>query len=152
MGKLKLTKSTYSARPQDVDHKWYLVDADGLVLGRMSTTISQLLRGKHKPIYTPNIDTGDHVVVINAEKIAVTGGKELKKKYYHHSGYPGGLKEKRYEDLQKMQPEKIVYDSVKGMMPKTKLGRAMLKKLHVYAGNEHPHQAQNPQPIDIKDR
>ncbi|MBN2168788.1 MAG: 50S ribosomal protein L13 [Actinobacteria bacterium] len=152
MGKLKLTKSTNSARPQDVERNWYLVDAEGLVLGRMATQISMMLRGKHKPVYTPNIDTGDHVVVINADKVVVTGGKELKKKYYHHSGYPGGLKEKTYEDLKQQQPERIIYNAVRGMMPKNRLGRAMLKKLHVYAGSQHPHQAQKPQSIEIKDR
>ncbi|MBN1289044.1 MAG: 50S ribosomal protein L13 [Actinobacteria bacterium] len=152
MGKLKLTKSTNSARTQDVERKWYLVDAEGLVLGRMATQVSMMLRGKHKPVYTPNIDTGDHVVVINADKVVVTGGKEYKKKYYHHSGYPGGLKEKTYEDLKQKQPERIIYNAVRGMMPKNRLGRAMLKKLHVYPGSEHPHQAQNPQSIEFKDR
>lgn len=151
MGKLKLTKSTNSVKPCDIERAWYLVDADGQILGRMASEVAQILRGKHKPMFTPNIDTGDHVVIINAGKVVVTGGKEMSKKYYHHSGYPGGLKEKGFEELREVQPERIIYNAVRGMMPKNRLGRAMMKKLHVYAGDQHPHRAQDPKPIMLKD-
>lgn len=150
MAHLKLTKNTYSARPADIERKWHLVDAGGQVLGRLASNVATVLRGKHKPIYTPSMDTGDFVVVINADKVAVTGGKELKKKYFHHSGYPGGLKQTPYEKLKEKSPEQVIITAVRGMLPKNRLGRAMIKKLHVYSGGEHPHGAQNPQVLEIK--
>ena len=150
MGNLKLSKKTYSARPTDIDRRWYVVDAEGEVLGRLATRVAQVLRGKGKPIYTPSMDTGDFVIVINAEKVVVTGGKEEKKKYYHHSGYPGGLKETPYEVMLARHPEQVVIHAVRGMLPRNRLGRAMLRKLHVYAGGEHPHVAQKPEPLDLK--
>lgn len=149
MGHLKLTKDTYTAKPADIERRWYVVDAEGQVLGRLASAIAQVLRGKHKPIYTQHMDTGDHVIVVNAGKVAVTGGKESKKKYRHHSGYPGGLKETPYEDLMRKRPEQVVTRAVKGMIPHNRLGRAMLGKLHVYAGAEHPHEAQKPEPLEI---
>lgn len=150
MAHLKLTKDTYSAKPADIERKWLLVDAEGQVLGRLASEVAQVLRGKHKPIFTPSMDTGDFVVIINARKVAVTGGKEFKKKYYHHSGYPGGLTEVPFEKLLDKSPEQVIKLAVKGMLPRNRLGRAMLKKLHVYAGSEHPHQAQGPQPLKLK--
>ena len=150
MGNLKLTKKTYSARPADIDRRWYVVDAEGEVLGRLASRVAQILRGKGKPIYTPSMDTGDFVIVINAGKVVLTGGKEAKKKYYHHSGYPGGLKETSYEVLHERHPEQVVIRAVRGMLPHNRLGRAMLGKLHVYAGGEHPHVAQKPEPLDVK--
>jgi large subunit ribosomal protein L13 len=149
MAHLKLTKNTYSARPADIKRDWYLVDAEGQVLGRLASEIAKILRGKHKPIYTPSMDTGDCVVVVNAEKVVVTAGKEEKKKYYHHSGYPGGLRETPYSDLAKRRPEEVIVRAVRGMLPKNRLGRAMIRKLHVYAGTEHPHEAQNPQALTV---
>lgn len=146
---MKLTKDTYSAKPADIERKWYVVDAEGEVLGRLASGVAQVLRGKHKPMYTPNIDTGDHVIVINAEKVKVTGGKEAKKKYRHHSGYPGGLKEVPFEAFQKKHPERVVTMAVKGMLPHNKLGRAMLRKLHVYAGSEHKHGVQKPEQLEL---
>jgi large subunit ribosomal protein L13 len=147
---LKLTKNTYSAKPADIDRKWYVIDADGQVLGRLATGVSTVLRGKHKAIYTPSMDTGDFVIVINADKVTVTGNKETQKLYYHHSGYPGGLKETPYEKLHEEHPERVIVYAVKGMLPRNRLGRAMIKKLHVYAGPEHPHGAQKPEPLEIK--
>ncbi len=150
MAYLKLTKNTYSARPKDIERKWYVVDADGQVLGRLATNVATVLRGKHKAIYTPSMDTGDNVIVINASKVVVTGGKESKKVYYHHSGYPGGLSETPYEDLMARRPEQIIIHAVRGMLPKNRLGRAMIGKLHVYAGSEHPHTAQRPEPLKLE--
>lgn len=147
MAHLKLTKNTYSAKPADIKRDWYLVDAEGHVLGRLASEIAKILRGKNKPIYTPSMDTGDCVVVINAEKVAVTGGKEEKKIYEHHSGYPGGLKGTRYSELMKRRPEEPIIRAVRGMLPKNRLGRAMIKKLYVYAGSAHPHGAQNPRTL-----
>jgi large subunit ribosomal protein L13 len=149
MADLKLTKNTYSARPKDIERTWYVVDAEGLVLGRLATGVATVLRGKHKPMYTPSIDTGDHVIVINAAKVVVTGGKETKKVYYHHSGYPGGLKETPYEVMLERRPEQVIIHAVRGMLPKNRLGRAMLRKLHVYPGGEHPHAAQKPEPLEL---
>ena len=137
---------TFSAREQDIDRKWYVVDAQGKTLGRLSTEIATILRGKHKPIFTPHVDCGDYVIVINADKVWVTGLKLDQKRYYRHSGYPGGLKVRTLEELMKKKPEDVVYRAVKGMVPHTKLGRAQLRKLRVYAGPEHEQQAQNPQP------
>ena len=136
---------SYIAKPADVDRKWYVIDAEGKTLGKLAVEAAMILRGKKKPIYTPHIDTGDYVIVINAEKVCVTGKKESDKIYKHHSGYPGGLKETPLKELRAKQPEEIIRHAVKGMMPKGKLGRQMFKKLKVYAGPEHPHAAQNPE-------
>ncbi|MBR6800398.1 MAG: 50S ribosomal protein L13 [Eubacteriaceae bacterium] len=140
-----LTKSTLTAKPQDIEKKWYVIDAEGQTLGRLASEIASILRGKNKPCYTPNIDTGDFVIVINAEKIVLTGKKLTDKYYYRHSGYPGGLKATQYKDLIATKPELVIEKAVKGMLPKNKLGRAQGKKLKVYAGPEHKHQAQNPE-------
>lgn len=150
MAYLKLTKDTYSARPADIKRDWFVVDATDQVLGRLASNVAQVLRGKNKPIFTPSMDTGDHVIVINASKVRVTGGKELKKVYYHHSGYPGGLKETPYAVMMERQPEQVMIIAVRGMLPRNRLGRAMLKKLHVYAGAEHPHESQKPQPLEFE--
>lgn len=140
---------TFSARKEDVKHGWYVVDATDKTLGRFSTEIANRLRGKHKAEYTPHVDTGDYIVVVNAEKIRVTGNKATDKTYYHHTGYPGGIKSISFEKLIEKAPERVIQMAVKGMMPKNKLSRAMLSKLKVYAGNEHPHTAQQPQPLEI---
>jgi large subunit ribosomal protein L13 len=140
---------TYSAKPHEVDQNWLLVDAEGQTLGRMATEIATRLRGKHKPEYTPHVDTGDFVVVINADKVQVTGNKATDKMYYAHSGFPGGLKSMSFNKLQEHSPEKIIKLAVKGMLPRTPLGRAMFKKLKVYAGSEHPHGAQQPQALQL---
>jgi len=140
---------TFVAKPAEVQRQWYVVDAEGKTLGRLASQIASILRGKHKPIYTPHVDTGDYVIVINAEKIHVTGNKKQDKMYRWHSGYLGGLKERNFSEMMKRQPEKIVYLAVKGMMPKNSLGRAMLKKLRVFAGPEHTHAAQQPQTLDL---
>jgi large subunit ribosomal protein L13 len=135
---------TFSPRPRDIERRWYVVDADGIVLGRLASHVASLLRGKHKPIYAPHADTGDHVIVVNARGIRVTGGKEFEKVYYRHSGYPGGLRRIGYEGLLAERPALAVEKAIGGMLPKTRLGRQMLKKLSVYEGGEHPHQAQKP--------
>jgi large subunit ribosomal protein L13 len=140
---------TFSARKEDVKHGWYVVDATDKTLGRFSTEIANRLRGKHKAEYTPHVDTGDYIVVVNAEKIRVSGNKTTDKTYYHHTGYPGGIKSITFDKLIDKAPERVIEMSVKGMMPKNKLSRAMLGKLKVYAGNEHPHTAQQPQPLEI---
>jgi large subunit ribosomal protein L13 len=140
---------TYSPKPGDIEDKWFLIDAEGQVLGRLASETAKLLRGKHKPQFTPHVNCGDHVVVINAEKVKVTGKKPLQKLYRRHSGWPGGLKTTVYRDLQEKFPERIIHLAVKGMLPKTKLGRAMAKKLRVYAGSEHPHESQKPETIQI---
>ena len=134
---------SYIAKPADIDHKWYVIDAEDKTLGKVAAEIAMILRGKKKPIYTPHVDCGDYVVVVNAEKVAVTGKKEKQKIYKNHSGYPGGLKETTLAELRAKKPEEIIRHAVKGMMPKGKLGRQMFKKLKVYAGPEHPHAAQN---------
>jgi large subunit ribosomal protein L13 len=141
---------SYMARPRTVERKWYLIDAEGQTLGRLATEIARLLRGKNKPQYTPHIDTGDFVVVVNAEKVLVTGKKAEQKVYYRHSGYPGGLKETSFESMLERRPTEILRRAVRGMMPKTRLGRQQLKKLKIYAGPEHPHEAQNPQPYEVR--
>ena len=141
---------TYSAKPQDVQAEWFVIDATNLVLGRLATEIARRLRGKHKAIYTPHIDTGDFIVVTNVEKIVVTGNKNLDKRYYRHSGYPGGIYETNFRDLQDKFPDRILMKAVKGMLPKGPLGYAMLKKLKVYAGATHPHEAQQPQVLEIQ--
>ncbi len=140
---------TYSAKPAEVDRAWFIIDADGKTLGRLATEIARRLRGKHKPEYTPHVDTGDYIVVVNAGKIAVTGNKRTDKMYYHHSGYPGGIKAINFEKLQAKAPTRIVEKAVKGMLPRGPLGRAMYRKLRVYAGSEHHHAAQQPQPLEI---
>lgn len=140
---------TYSAKPETVQRDWYIVDADDKILGRLAAEVASRLRGKHKPEYTPHVDTGDYIVVINAEKVRVTGNKAKDKIYNHHSGYPGGIKSISFEKLIDKAPERTIQSAVKGMLPKGPLGRAMFKKLKVYAGSEHPHSAQQPQQLNI---
>lgn len=138
-------KTTYMAKPQEVEKKWYIIDAAGKPLGRVATEVARVLRGKHKPQFTPHLDTGDHVIVINAEKALLTGKKLKQKKQYRHSGYPGGLKVVDYETLMREKPERAFYLAVKGMLPANKLGRAMLKKLRVYRDDKHKQEAQQPE-------
>lgn len=138
------------AKEKDIQREWFLVDARGQTLGRLASEVARILRGKHKPIYTPHLDTGDFVVVINASQVKLTGDKLEKKKYYRHSGYPGGLKEESYTNLLNEKPDFVIMKAVKGMLPSNRLGRAMLKKLKVYAGAEHPHKAQNPKPLMLE--
>ena len=140
---------TYHAKPGEIEQEWLLIDATDQVLGRVATKAAQLLKGKHKPQYTPHVDTGDFVVIINAEKIRLTGNKATQKAYYSHSGFPGGLKEESFEQALEKHPERIIEHAIKGMLPKNTLGRAMGKKLKVYAGAEHPHMAQKPREIKI---
>jgi len=140
---------TFSLKASQIERKWYLVDAQGKVLGRLATELASVLRGKRKPTYTPHLDNGDNVVVINAEKVMVTGKKREQKLYYHHTGYPGGLRTNTFAELQARKPEQIVKLAVKGMLPHNRLGRQMLKKLHIYAGSEHPHNSQNPQSLEL---
>lgn len=140
---------TFSAKASDVQRDWYLVDASGKTLGRLASEIARRLRGKHKPEYTPHVDTGDYIVVVNAEKIHVTGRKATDKVYYHHTGYVGHLKSITFEKLIEKAPERALEHAVKGMLPKNRLGRAMFKKLKVYAGTEHRHAAQQPKPLEI---
>jgi large subunit ribosomal protein L13 len=140
---------TFSAKPESVKRDWFVVDATDKTLGRLSTEIARRLRGKHKPEYTPHVDTGDYIVVINAEKIKVTGNKEQDKMYHHHTGYVGHLKSVNLSKLRQTHPERILQAAVKGMMPKNALGRAMLKKLKVYAGEKHEHTAQQPQVLEV---
>ena len=140
---------TFTAKPQDVVHGWYLVDAQGKVLGRLATRIAARLRGKHKPEYTPHVDTGDFIVVVNAAKLRVTGRKALDKKYYRHTNYPGGIRETDFSKLQARFPERVLQQAVKGMLPKGPLGSAMLKKLKIYPAAAHPHAAQQPKALEI---
>jgi large subunit ribosomal protein L13 len=140
---------TYSPKPADIQRAWHVVDADGLVLGRLATEVATILRGKHKPMYAPHLDTGDHVIVVNAGKVVLTAGKEGKKEAIRHSGYPGGLKRRSYTDIMAKHPQEAVRRAVRGMLPKGPLGRQMLRKLKVYAGPSHPHAAQLPQPLVI---
>ena len=140
---------TYSPKPEHIERRWYVVDAQGQTLGRMASEVAALLRGKHKPIFAPHMDTGDHVIVINAAGVVLTGGKEMKKVAYRHSGYPGGITGTRYDRLMRERPRFVVEKAVKGMLPKNRLGRAMVKKLHVVEGAEHPHQAQQPEPYTL---
>jgi len=141
--------STEVAKKQDIKRDWFVVDLEDVVLGRAATEIARILRGKHKPIYTPSVDTGDFVIVLNADKIRLTGNKLADKKYYQHSGYPGGIKEISAEKLLEKKPEMLVQAAVKGMLPKNKLGRKMFSKLKVYASSEHPHAAQKPQELKL---
>lgn len=136
---------SYIAKPAEVERKWYVIDAEGQTLGRLATKVATVLRGKHKPTYTPHVDTGDHVIIINADKVVLTGKKLDQKKFRWHTGYLGGLKERSYRDMMQKQPEKVVMHAVKGMLPKNSLGRKMLTKLRVYAGSEHGHEAQMPE-------
>jgi|TARA_B100000678_G_scaffold100335_1_gene83751 large subunit ribosomal protein L13 len=140
---------TFTAKPETVVQDWYLVDATDKVLGRLATQIATRLRGKHKPEYTPHVDTGDHIVIVNAAKIRVTGDKINQKKYYRHTGYPGGIKETVLSDELENNPERVIERAVKGMLPKNSLGRAMFRKLRVYAGPDHSHQAQQPKALEI---
>jgi large subunit ribosomal protein L13 len=140
---------TFSPKPTDIQRAWHVVDADSLVLGRLATEVARILRGKHKPIFAPHVDTGDHVIVVNAAKIVMTADKASKKLAYRHSGYPGGLKTQTYQDILDTKPEEAIRRAVRGMLPKTTLGRQMLKKLKVYAGPDHPHSAQLPKPLDV---
>ena len=140
---------TFTAKPESVQRDWYVVDASGKTLGRLATEIARRLRGKHKAEYTPHVDTGDYIIVVNAEKVAVTGNKAQDKMYYSHSGFPGGIKEINFEKLIAKKPEMVLEAAVKGMLPKGPLGRAMFRKLKVYAGSEHPHTAQQPQALNI---
>jgi large subunit ribosomal protein L13 len=140
---------TFSPKAGDIQHQWHVIDASDVVLGRLASHAAILLRGKHKPIFAPHVDTGDFVIVVNAEKVALSGRKLEQKKAYRHSGYPGGLREVTYSDLLEKHPERVIEKAVRGMLPKNSLGRSMLRKLKVYAGPEHPHQAQQPVPYEI---
>lgn len=140
---------TYHAKPADVTRRWYLIDAEGKTLGRLASRVAILLRGKHKPIFTPHVDTGDHVVIINAAKVRLTGGKFKTKTYHYHTGYPGGLKSITAEHLHVRKPTELLTRAIKGMLPKTPLGKQMARKLRVYAGTEHPHQAQRPESLAL---
>jgi large subunit ribosomal protein L13 len=141
---------TYQAKKEEIDHKWYLVNAEGRVLGRLSTELAKVLKGKNKPTYTPHVDTGDFVVVVNAGKVTLTGKKLKDKIYYHHTGYPGGIKEMSAEKLLAKKPTEMIRMAVRGMLPKNSLGRQMLRKLKIYSGSNHPHEAQKPIPLEPK--
>ena len=143
---------TWNAKPVDVERRWYVVDAEGQTLGRLSTQIADALRGKRKPGYTPHVDTGDFVVVVNAEKIGVTGKKLQQKLYYRHSGYPGGIRSRTLAEQLERRPTEVIRKAVKGMLPRNKLGRAQIGKLKIYAGPDHPHEAQTPEPLQIATR
>jgi len=142
-------RKTYSAKPEEIERTWYVVDAEGKTLGRLAAEIAKILRGKHKPIYTPHVDTGDYVIVVNADKVRVTGNRLDQKIYYRHSGYIGGLKAVPLRRMLETHPERVIEHAVKGMLPKNRLGRKMYKKLKVYASPDHPHQAQKPQPLEL---
>ena len=149
-----MTMKTYSAKPADIENNWLLIDAEDVILGRLSSDVAKILRGKHKPTYTPHMDCGDHVVIVNAEKVKLTGKKRVNKKYYWHTGYPGGLKERTADKiLDGRFPERVLQKAIERMMPKdSPLARKQMKKLHVYAGNEHPHDAQKPKVLDYAAR
>jgi large subunit ribosomal protein L13 len=140
---------TFVIRKEDIDRKWYVIDAEGETLGRLASRIATILKGKHKPIYTPHLDCGDFVIVVNADKVRVTGRKMDQKFYYRYSGYPGGLSQISLRDQLARHPERVLQAAIRGMLPKNKLGRQMIKKLKVYAGDEHPHQAQQPKPLEL---
>jgi large subunit ribosomal protein L13 len=140
---------TYSPKPGEVDSKWYVIDADGKVLGRLASETAKLLRGKHKPQYTPHCNLGDHVIVVNADKVRVTGKKQDQKIYRHHTGWPGGLRTRTYKEMHEKSPERVIQLAVKRMLPRNRLGRAMARKLRIYVGPEHPHTAQKPETLDI---
>ena len=141
---------TYTPKASEITREWHVVDAEGLIVGRMATEVASLLRGKHKPTYSPHIDTGDHVIIVNADKVIMSGDKANSKQLYRHSGYPGGIKSESFAKMLQRKPADAVRRSVKGMLPKGSLGRQQLGKLKVYAGPDHPHQAQNPQPYEIR--
>jgi large subunit ribosomal protein L13 len=141
---------TYVATPESRERNWLVVDATGKTLGRLATQIADVLRGKRKPEYTPHVDTGDFVIVVNAERISVTGNKRQEKRYYRHSGYPGGLRSRTLEEMLARRPEEVIRLAVKGMLPRNRLGRAQLRKLKVYAGPDHPHAAQKPEPLEVE--
>lgn len=143
-------EKTYVTKREDVQREWYVVDATGQTLGRLASRVARILRGKHKPIYSPSVDTGDYVIVVNAEKIHVTGHKLDQKIYYRHSGYPGGLKEITLRNLLQKHPTRVIKHAVRGMLPKNRLGRRMFKKLKIYAGPDHPHEAQRPKPLGLR--
>ncbi|MEE4359473.1 MAG: 50S ribosomal protein L13 [Desulfococcaceae bacterium] len=144
-----MKKYTYSAKESDNEGRWWLVDAEGMVLGRLASAVASRIRGKHNPLFTPHTDTGDSVIVINAEKVVLTGRKMEQKKYYRHSGYVGGLKTTSAREMMEKKPENLIRFAVKGMLPKNRLGRKLFKKLRVYAGNQHPHTAQQPEVLDL---
>lgn len=143
------TNKTFTPKPADIERAWHVVDATDLPLGRLASEIAQILRGKHKPIFAPHLDTGDFVIVVHADQVAVTSDKSQSKIYYRHSGYPGGIRAETFESLKERRPEVIVERAVRGMLPKNRLGRQMLRKLKVYAGPDHPHEAQQPQPLEF---
>jgi large subunit ribosomal protein L13 len=145
----ELTVNTYSTKPSDIKREWYIVDAEGQTLGRLATQIAAVLKGKHKPIYSPSVDTGDYVVVVNAEKVVATGRKMDEKVYYRHTGFPGGLRKINLRDQLATHPDRVLKAAVKGMLPHNRLGRAMFKKLKVYAGAEHPHGAHKPKKLEL---
>ncbi len=145
-----MTIRTYTPRASEIERRWYIVDAEGQTLGRLATQIATVLRGKHKPSYTPHLDVGDYVIVVNAEKVAVTGGKQEKKMYYRHSGYPGGFRQTVFKDMIEKHPERVIEKAVKGMVPRTTLGTQQLRKLKVYAGPNHPHAAQQPTTLEVR--
>ena len=140
---------TYTPKASEIERSWHVVDAEGMVLGRLATEVANVLRGKHKATFTPNLDMGDHVIIVNADKVVLTAGKADRKLVHRHSGYPGGLKTETYADKMARKPEQAVMDTIRGMIPKTRLGRAQISKLKVYAGPTHPHAAQNPQPLEF---
>ena len=140
---------TYWTKEEDVERKWFVVDAEGETLGRLASRIATILRGKHKPIYNPAVDTGDYVIVVNAEKVHTTGRRLDQKKYYRHSGYPGSMKERTLREMLEKHPDRVIEKAVRGMLPKNVLGRKMIRKLKVYAGPDHPHQAQQPEPLEF---
>ena len=140
---------TYQAKKEGIERGWFVVNAEGKILGRLASQVAHVLRGKHKPTFTPHVDTGDFVVVVNARKVTLTGKKLKDKKYYHHTGYPGGIREVRAEKVLALKPTEMIRTAVKGMLPKTSLGRQMIRKLKIYAGSSHPHEAQKPTPLEI---
>ncbi|MFP5331896.1 MAG: 50S ribosomal protein L13 [Acidimicrobiia bacterium] len=144
-----MNNKTFSPKPSDLTRQWWVVDATDLPLGRLASEVAKLIRGKHKPTFAPHVDGGDHVIVVNASKVAITSGKSQEKIYYRHSGFPGGIKAETFESLLARRPEQVIERAVKGMLPKNRLGRKMASKLKVYAGPEHPHQAQQPQTLEL---
>lgn len=146
---MKQEKLTRFIKTEDADRKWYIVDAQDQVLGRLAASIARIIRGKHKPIFTPNMDTGDFVIVLNADKIRMTGKRELQKTYFSHSGYPGGVRLRSFAEMMEKQPEEVIRKAVKGMLPKNRLGRQLIKKLKVYTGEAHPHAAQKPEKLSL---
>lgn len=143
---------TLFAKKTDVSQKWLIIDADGMVVGRMASQVAKILRGKNKPIFTPHVDTGDFVIIVNADKVRLTGNKLDNKTYYRHTGYPGGIRETKAKDVMKNNPERIIFSAVRGMLPKTILGRQQITKLKVYSGPDHPHKAQNPEAVNINNQ